>query len=451
MDSSENSIIGRERFINSFFIHGIMISKDKWAEIILDWQKKELPKIVPRELEVSYDSDIQRAISIIGPRRAGKTYEMFQIITRILFKAEKSRVLYINFERADLGVLSYADLAVMLEAYYELFPQNKMIRIWLFLDEIQNVSEWEKFVRTCLDENIKVFLSGSSSKLLSKEIATSMRGRNLSYTIYPFSFKEYLLAKKFEIKRYYSSEEASKISHHLEEYLIWGGYPEAVIYPEEKEKALRDIFETAILKDVQERHKVRNITALKIFIKALLTSKEFSINKFYLYLKSQQVKIGKNVLYNYLEYLEDAFFIFALRKFSLSYKKSEQSLPKVYFMDNGLLTINGIDDKGRMMENLVFVELLRRGHNISYYQNQLKEEVDFLITEGKKVKELIQVCSNLDNLITFDRETRILIKASKEFKCNNLLIISRSKEGEEKVKGKKIKFIPLRKWLLTQK
>ncbi len=427
-----------------------MISKNKWAEIILDWQKKELPKTIPREIEINYNSNLKRAISIIGPRRAGKTYEMFLILGRILSTTEKNRTLYLNFERADLKVVDEKDLVSMLETYYELFPKNKKERIWLFLDEIQNVSGWERFVRTCLDDNIKIFLTGSSSKLLSKEIATSMRGRNLSYHVYPFSFREYLQAKEIEIKKYYSSEELSTIINLLEQYFLWGGYPEAVLYPEEKEKVLQDIFETAILKDVQERHKIRNIIALKLFINALLSSKEFSINKFYHYLKSQNIKIGKNVLYNYQEYFEEAFFIFSLRKFNLSYKKSEQSLPKIYFIDNGLLTINDIDDKGRLMENIVFIELLRREQTISYYQNQLQEEVDFLIREGKKVKTLIQVCYNLDNFLTIDRETRILIKASQEFHCNNLLVITKNQESEEIIKGKKIKFIPLWKWLLSE-
>ncbi len=428
-----------------------MISREKWGQIIRDWQIKASPKILPRDKEIPVEFEMRRAISIIGPRRAGKTYEMFILINKIAEKFGKDKVLYVNFERADLGVLDYKDLSDMLEVYYEIFPENKKKRVWLFLDELQNVSGWEKFVRTCLDEGIKVFISGSSSKLLSKEIATSMGGRNLSYTLLPFSFKEYLRAREFELKDYYSSEEKAKLNNYLDNYFLWGGYPESVLYQEHKEEILRDIFETAILKDVAERHKVRNITILKIFVKALLTSQEFSVNKFYNYLKSQNIKVGKNALYNYLDYLEDAFFIFPLRKFSLSYKKPDQSTPKIYFIDNGLLSISGIDDKGRLMENLVFVELLRRDLKISYYQNKLKEEVDFFITEGKKFRQMIQVCYDLENFMTFDRELRVLIKASEEFKCNKLLVITRNKKGKEKINGKIIEFVPLVKWLLNRK
>ncbi|MBU2522847.1 MAG: ATP-binding protein [Nanoarchaeota archaeon] len=445
-----------------------MINKEKWAEIIKDWQGQKLPYLVERENLISPDFAIKRAISIIGPRRIGKTYEMFLIIKQIIEKNGRDKTLYINLERADLGVLNYSDLVNLLEVYYSLFPQNKKKTIWLFLDEIQNVSQWEKFVRTCLDEEIKVFLSGSSAKLLSKEIATAMGGRNLSYTVFPFSFREYLSAKGFSQDKYYaekpkvsgitgtqsvpyySSEEKSKLINHFDDYLNWGGYPEAVLFSEQREKILRDIFDTAILKDVIERHGIRNISAMKLLIKALLSSKEFSVHKFYNYLKSQNIKVGKNVLYNYLHYLEDAFFVFPLRKFNLSYKKAAQSLPKIYFIDNGLLRVNQIDDKGGLLENLVFTELLRKEFNISYYQNTIKEEVDFLITEGKKVKKLIQVCYDLDNFVTREREIKSIVKASEEFDCDNLLIITKNQE-EEIVTGKnKIKVIPAWKWLLEK-
>lgn len=427
-----------------------MISKEKWAEVIKDFHQKGLPEIIPRMQKIGFESDMKRAVSIIGPRRTGKTYEMYYLISKIKEKFGIDRAVYVNFERADFGILSYKDLVLMLETYYELYPKNKKEVIWLFLDEIQNVVEWEKFVRTCLDDGIRVFLSGSSSKLLSKEIATSMRGRNISYNIYPFSFMEYLITKKFEISKFYSSSEKSTLKNLFNEYLMFGGYPESIIYNNEREKIIKDIFDTAIYKDVIERNKVRNINVMKLLIKVLLNSKEFSINKFYNHIKSQGIKVSKNALYSYSEYLGDAFFVFFLRKYDLSIKKREQSLPKIYFIDNGFLTLNGIDDKGRLLENLVFIELTRRNKDISYYQNSLKEEVDFLIKEGKKVKQLIQVCYDLSNFMTIDREIRVLIKASKEFECKNLVIISLDEEREEKVNGCVIKIIPVWKWMLKR-
>jgi len=426
-----------------------MVSKEKWAEIIRDFHEKKMPDLIQREKEISIEGDIKRAISIIGPRRAGKTYEMYFLISKLREKYGKDRVLYINFERADLEILSFQDLVYMLETYYEIYPKNRKEKIWLFLDEIQNVSEWERFVRTCLDEEISIFLSRSSSKLLSKEIATSMGGRNISHHIYPFSFKEFLSAKKFEIKNFYSSSEKSLLNNFLEEYLTFGGYPETVIYKNEREKIIKDIFDTAIYKDVIERGKVRNTKAMKLLVKALINAKEFSVHKFYKFLKSQGIKISKNALYKYTDLLNDAFFVFFLRKYDPSYKKSEQSIPKVYFIDNGLLTLNGINDKGRLLENLVFTELNRREEEISYHQNTSKEEVDFVIKKGKKVKQLIQVCYDLSDFMTHSREIKPLLKASEEFNCNDLLLINMHEEKEEVVDKKKIKIIPVWKWLLN--
>ena len=426
-----------------------MVNKEKWAEIIKDFHEKGLPEVITRDKEIPTGLKLKRAISIIGPRRAGKTYEMFYLIKHLSEINSLDRIVYINFERADLGVLSYSDLTNMLEAYYEIYPQNKKQKIWLFLDEIQNVSQWERFVRTCLDEDVGVFLSGSSSKMLSKEIATSMAGRNLSYKILPFSFREFLRARKFEEKKYYSSSEKSLLINLLLEYIKFGSYPEAVIYPENREKILMDIFETAIYRDVIERNKIRNGNVLKMLIKALITSKEFSAHKFFNFLKSQGVKISKNSVYQYLDFLSDAFFIFQLKKAGNSNRQSEQSMPKIYFIDNGLLTINGVDDRGRLIENLVFTELFRREDSIFYYQNERKEEVDFVIKDGRKVVELIQVCYDVSNINTFDREIKPLIKVGKEFNCKKLTLINMEVEKEEKIKGVTIKFIPLWKWLLS--
>jgi len=425
-----------------------MITKEKWAEVIKEFYSQELPKTFERELKIPLEMPISRAVSIIGPRRAGKTYLMFNLIKKLLKKYPKENIIYVNFEKASLLPLDSKDLVLLKDTFFELNPHLKKKDVWFFLDEIQNVDNWELFIRTCLDEGIKVFISGSSSKLLSKEIATSMRGRTLTYTLLPFSFKEYILSKNVKIQKFLSSSEKAEIINLFNKYFGEGGYPETIIYPEQSEKILSNIFETALYKDVIEREKIRNTKVILQLIKALISSKEFSVNKFYNYLKSLNVKVGKNALYNYVTYLEEAFVIFMLRKFDLSYKKAEQSLPKVYFIDNGILTNNKIDDKGRLLENLVFLELIRREKDVSYFQTSQNEEVDFLIKKGKKVNQLIQVCYDFSNFMTKDRETKSLLKASEEFKCNNLLILTNSQEEEIKLKGKKIIIKPVWKWLL---
>lgn len=247
------------------------------------------------------------------------------------------------------------------------------------------------------------------------------------------------------------STEKARILNALRNYLEYGGYPETIIYKEKKEKILQDIKETLVYRDIIERYKIRNIKALKLLINALLNSKEFSIHKFYNFLKSMGLKISKNALYNYLQYLNDVFFVFPLKKFSYSYKELEQSIPKIYLIDNGFLKISGIEDKGKFMENLVFIELLRRGLATFYYRFSTKEEVDFVIKKDKKISQLIQVCYDIEDYNTKEREIKVLIKASKELKCNNLLIVNWDYEAEEKIKGKKIKFISLWKWLIENK
>lgn len=425
-----------------------MISREKWAEVIKDFFEDSLPPLIERDVDIPVEIPVNRAISIIGPRRSGKTFVMFQLMEKLLKEHKKEQFLYVNFERADLSVLDSGDLMSMLNVFFEIVPDNRNRKVWLFLDEIQNVSGWEKFVRTALDMGIGIFVSGSSSKLLSREIATSLRGRTISHVILPFSFKECLRAENIKAGGLFSTSEKARILNVLRVFLEYGGYPEAVIYKKEREKILLDIKETLIYRDVVERHGIRNVKALKLLINTLINSKEFSLNRFYNYLKSMGIKSSKNALYNYVQYLNDAFFVFSLRKFSYSYRNAEKSIPKIYLIDNGLLKTNGIDDHGRLMENLVFVELFRRNKNVFYYKFPSGEEVDFVVKDGKKIEQLIQVCYSLKDFSTKDRETRSLINASRALDCKKLLVITYDFEGEEKMKGGKIVFIPLWKWLL---
>jgi len=428
-----------------------MVSREKWTEIIKDFHQKPIPKLIERDINIPIEIPLKRSISIIGPRRAGKTYTMFQIIGKLLEKMPIQRTLYVNLERADLGGLEGKDLMSLTGAFFSLYPDNKNKKIWLFLDEVQNVADWEKFVRTEIDnENMQVFLSGSSSRLLSKEIATSMRGRNMTYTLLPFSFSDYLAKDKLETKNLSSAEKALLINR-LDSYIRDGGYPEVVLHPEEKDKILNEILETTIYKDVVDRYRIRNIKILKIIIKSLIASscREFSVHRMYKFIKSSGIKASKNTIYNYCEALEDVFFIFQLKKFSPSNKEMEQSLPKVYLVDNGLLTSNGISDRGKLMENTILAELKRRGDDVYYYKSTDKKEVDFVVLKNKKPKHLIQSAISVDDMFTKDREISSLLKASKELKCNDLLVITWDFEAEEKTKGKTIKYTPLWKFLLN--
>lgn len=427
-----------------------MIKRDTWIKIIKDFSEFRLPEMVERDIKIS-ELPIKRAVSIIGPRRAGKTYLMFHEIRVLLEKnTEKSRLLYINLESDLLIGCELSDLRTMFELFYEIYPENKNKKVYLFLDEIQLVSGWEKFVRAVMDtENLQVYVSGSSSKLLSKEIATGLRGRTITYYVYPFSFREYLRAKGFRIENYFSSSQKALLLNLLDKFLD-GSYPEVVFFEEEKEKILREIMDVTIYRDVVERFKVKNIKVLKLLLKNLIASTYFSVHGFYKYLKSMGIKVSKNTLYSYVDNFSDAMVLFTLKSYSESYKKKEQTVPKPYFVDNGLLVVNGIESKGRLMENVVFMELVRRDYStdtsLFYFDSQ--KEVDFVLKEGGKIARLIQVCYDIDDFKTKERELSALAKAGDELKCRDMIVITYDYENIEDYKGLEIKFVPLWKWLI---
>jgi hypothetical protein len=427
-----------------------MIKRETWVKIIKDFQEFELPTLVERDIEVT-DPPIKRVISIIGPRRAGKTFLMFQTMKKLLEKkVEKNRILYVNFESDLLVGTELSDLRNLIEIFYEIYPDNKNQKVYLFLDEVQNVPNWEKFVRAVLDgENVQVFISGSSSKLLSKEIATSLRGRTLPHNVYPFSFKEFLKAKNFKMEKYLSSSQKAKLLNLLRKY-VDGSYPEAVFFEEGREKILTEILDVTIYRDIVERFKVKNIKVLKLLRKSLVSSTYFSVHKFYNYLKSLGIKASKNTIYNYVNYFSDSLVLYTLRKYSRSYKQTEQTIPKIYFVDNGLLVVSGIESLSRFMENVVFLELLRRNFtpNVDlFYFSSDHKEVDFILKKKDKITQLVQVCYNVEDFNTKERELNALAKASGELKCSDMLVITWNNEGVERYKNKKIKFLPLWKWL----
>jgi hypothetical protein len=430
------------------------MKKEVFAQLILDFKNQQLPSIIPRELKVDLNIPIKRAITILGPRRSGKTYYLYSLIKDLLKEGiKKENILYINFEEPKLIEISLRDLTSLLEVFYEIYPQNRKDKVWFFFDEIQNIKDWEVFVRGILDkQNAQVFISGSSSKLLSKEIATALRGRALSYLILPFSFHEFLKAKNIQYKKYLSSEEKDMVLSAFYEYFSYGGYPETVIYPEARKKIINEIIEVTIHRDLMERYNLRNIKIVKLMFSYLVKAKEFSIHKFYRFLKSINVKVSKNSLYNYLEFFNDAFIFFPLRKFSYSLKKLEQSIPKIYTVDNAFINEIIGEDKGKKLENLVFLSLLRKGYEpnneLFYFSN--KGEVDFLVKQRDKIKELIQVCFNLEDFVTKERQINSLIKVSTYLGCNNLLVITFDYEAEEVINSKKIRFIPIWKWLLQK-
>lgn len=435
----------------------VYMNKEQIIEYLNDFQKKELPQLASRDLKISSNNKI---VAIIGPRRAGKTFLIFQMMKDLLdIGVSKKQMLYLNFEDTRLFNLSFEEIRDVLKLHWELYPTDKK-DFYIFIDEPQNIEKWEIAVRSLYDEGFKIVITGSSSKLLSKEIATSLRGRSITYTLFPFSFSEYLRLKnkQFDIERLSSSEKASLLAS-FRDYSDFGGFSEIIneLDSEIKLKIITEYFNSVIFRDIVERFRIRNSKVIMWLLKTIVSSasNEVSINKIFLSLKSQGVKVSKNTLYEYFSILEDVFFCFSLNKFSNSERKKDFSINKVYLADNSFRKILGNEDFGKKLENIVFLHLLSKKEifdNIHYWKNEQQEEVDFIISQGNKVKQLIQVCYNLDDPETKKRECISLLKASDALKCKNAVIISYDKEGEELFEwfGKKIivKFVPVWKWLL---
>ncbi|HIH31908.1 TPA: ATP-binding protein [Candidatus Woesearchaeota archaeon] len=420
--------------------------KDAIKVIIKEFHSNALPEITFRAIDVPLDS--RKIITISGVRRSGKTYLMYQLIKTLREKIPKENIIYINFEDERLD-LKKENLQEIYDAYYELYPEGKLQ--YLFFDEIQNVENWEQFIRRSYDTITRnIFITGSSSKLLSKEIATSIRGRAINYEVYPFSFKEYLKFKNVDTIDLYSLKKKALLRKEFGNYLVNGGFPETIDMRDEvRRKTLQSYIEVMIYRDIISRYKITNTVAIRLIIKKLLNNigKKFSVNKQYTELKSQGIKISKDSLYEYMNYLEDCYILFFVQKLDKSVLKQSISEKKAYSVDTGIVTLMTFDVqqiKAQLLENVVFLELKRQGKDVMYSQD--KNECDFVINKDKLA---IQVCLEL-NSENINRETNGIREAKKRWKLKKTIILTYDTE-KEIIQGKtRIKVLPVWKWLLEK-
>src|SRR3989344_240295 len=431
-------------------------------EVLLkELQELWTPKVIERELpEEVKPRKIRKIIAFVGVRRAGKTYLFFQLINNLAKTHSRESIFYINFEDERIERRKEA-LTSLIPALIKLYGDGNK-KYSLFLDEIQVMPDWSTWLRRVYDtyRNIDFFISGSNAKLSSKEIPTELRGRALDYEIFPLDFKEFLKMRGLELEENFEHTERklSLIKKNLDEYLEYGGFPEVVLEDSLllKRRIIQNYFKTIINLDIGERYRVKKPDLLADFLKILLNSTYCSINKSVNILKSQGKPAGKETIINYAHYAQEVYFCFFVPIFSYKIKDREQYPKKVFFADNGLINFVGgrlSKNFGRLYESSVFLRLRRTqakdpSTDIYYWKNLQQEEVDFVIKEGLKIKQLIQVCYDMGDYDAKKREIKALLKASKELKCNNLLVITEEKEGEEKIGNKKIKYIPLWKWLL---
>jgi len=436
----------------------VTMKKDAILEILSDWNfwAKKIDSGIKRK---EYLKEIIKLITktnqivcIAGIRRSGKSTIIKQIAKELIKETKNENTLIVNFEDERFSERNLKTLIDTYDCYLEKVGPDK--KPFIFLDEIQNVQEWERFVRGKHErKEANIVVSGSSSKLLSAELATLLTGRHLILNIYPLSFKEFLFFKNLQIKSEVDvAAKRIEIKRLLQEYLESGGFPEVVL-SSEKKRILLSYFDTIISRDIIERFNVREREKIKTLAKFYLTN----ISSLITYNKvSRFIDVPLTTVERFSEYLETANLIFFIKKFSYSLKEQEKSPRKVYSIDCGLSNIIGFrftKNFGRAMENIVAVELkIRQTFNpsieIFYWKDYQQREVDFVLKAGAEVKQVIQVSYKIDDINTKERELRSLLKTMDEFKLKEGLIITEDYEDEEKIDGKRVIYLPLWKWLL---
>lgn len=391
-----------------------------------------LERTVPDELLKT-----KKIVAITGIRRSGKSTLLWLISRKI------NTFYYLNFEDERLLNFSAENFNDLLEIYFELFGEQKI----MLFDEIQNIPGWEKFVRRLFDEGYKIFITGSNSKLLSSEMATALTGRHIKYELYPLSFKEYLLFNHFTCRDnyHYATKEKSKIKKYLTEYIEYGGFPE--IIKSKSKTELSQLYQDIIIKDlivrfgIKETHSFRE---LAMYLVSNITS-YISYNNLAKTLHISSVTTVKN----FISYFEEAYIMFSVSLFDYSYKKQIINNKKIYVIDTGIynaISLKFSANTGAIFENIVFIELKRRNKEVYYYYGIA--ECDFLIREETKIRQAIQVCSDISKVKTYEREIKGLCEACNQFNLKEGTLITYDLEKSIKHEGVRINMLPLWKWLL---
>ena len=428
--------------------------KEIIAHLIDEFHERELPETLSRDRQLL---EIRgRASVVIGMRRAGKTWFCFQKITELLAAGiQKEKILYLNFEDDRLLEFDIHHFQDVLDIYYAKYPEHRSHQCYFFFDELQRIDRWEMFIRRLLDtENVQVYLTGSSSKLLSTEIASTLRGRSLPIEIFPFSFPEFLKCHGLfdDRPKIFGAKTTSLLRKAVHDYLEIGGFPEVQKLDRNlRVEILQGYIDSVLLRDIIERHNVSNVNALKYLVRYIMNTPggKFSVNKFYNTMKSLSVKCTKNSLYEYLDHLTDAFVFSKVPIHTRSEKSRIINPSKIYTIDTGLLnamTFRNSTDYGPLLENLVFMHMRRKSCNVEYVNTKDGYEADFLVrNETGDDVQLVQVCWDMSNKKTFERELRGLKSAMSELSIHSGTIVT---WDDDTLLDDEIKVLPVWKWLL---
>ena len=430
------------------------MEKSRLIEILSDWNfwEKEINAGIERK---TYVEKVKNALksgqvaTIVGARRSGKSTIMKQYLKEMVKSGlNKKNTLFVNFEDPRFGAELSLDLMQQIyDAYIEfLGPEGKP---YVFLDEVQHIKGWEKFARALHERDAaNLIVSGSSSKLLSEEFGTALTGRHITIHVFPLNFPEFLVFKGIEIKS--KVDMISKrhvLMRLLREYMEYGAFPKVVL-SEEKNPILRDYYDDILSKDIIVKHSIKSqeklIALSKYYITNISSPVSFNSIKGFL-------DIPINTVERFSYYLSYSYLFFFVKKHAYSLKEQEKNPRKVYCIDAGLrnaISFRFSEDAGKLAENIVFLELTRRGQEIYYWKDERQRETDFVIKKGQKIERAIQVCWSFDDAKTKKREIEGLAKAMDEFGLEKGFVITGEFEGEDVMDGRKIVYVPLWKWLL---
>jgi predicted AAA+ superfamily ATPase len=380
------------------------MDSDNLKYVLRQFVERPLPDCRPRTLVLPTGTG--KVVGLAGVRRSGKTFLFFDTMRRLSAQGvDRRRIIYLNFEDDRLQPLRTEELDLVLRCQRELFPETTRKRIYLFLDEIQNAPAWERWVRRLWDtEDVEVFVTGSSSRLMKRDLASAMRGRSITLEVFPLSFREFLDFRGIAVVPA-SADNESLVRHALENYLAWGGFPEIVLSAEALRPLILSEYAAVMFhRDIVERYGVRNEKLMRELLRYCFrnTASLVNVSKLYRDFKSLGFSVSKNTLFDYLGFLEDSFLIFLLPKQDRSLRKQAHNPRKLHVIDPGLVAAfqaNPDRDVGRKLETAVFLEVRRKRQDLHYFANG--GEVDLCDSAGTF---FIDTCWSLTDPGTLRRE-----------------------------------------------
>ncbi len=410
--------------------------------------------VITREMQLPLHR--KKIITIPGVRRCGKSTMMEIAINQLVESGiRREQILWLGFDDERLRTMTADELNQVIEAYMEMYPDIPISEVHMFFDEIQLIADWEYFVLRVYKSYCKnIYVCGSNATMLSTELASALRGYPLEYRTYPLSFGEYCRFKNIPTQSFLEQDKA-RLRVTFDAFISESAFPEIVLTADKSEqiKLLQGYFDTMVLKDLVEHYRISNIAVVRYFIKRLMNNltKPTSILSIYKDIKSQGLRVSKDDLYLWANYVCDIFLFFRISRYDRSLVREQSSLDKYYCIDNGLraaVLLPQSNDLGKRLENTVFLHLQRNlqpGEKITYFAGDY--ECDFVVQHEERVEQLIQVCWDMYDEETRKRELRGLLEASSVTGCTNLLLITHDEETLLTIDDKQVHVVPAWKWM----